>query len=97
VFGARRCSFPGAVRAFGAGAPVVRCRGVAGALSARASGGEAGGEAAGERACVLAISSAESDTGIALSGISSPKIHCAAKSLRPGNEIGSGFGGSRRR
>jgi hypothetical protein len=97
VFSARRCSFPGAVRAFGAGAPVVRCRGDAGALSARASGGEAGGGAACERACVLAINSAESDTGIAPSGSSSPKIHCAAKSLRPGNEIGSGFGGSRRR
>jgi hypothetical protein len=96
VFGARRCSCPGAVRAFGAGAPVVRCRGDAGALSARASGGEGGG-AAWERACVLAINSAESDTGIAPSGSSSPKIHCAAKSLRPGNEIGSGFGGSRRR
>lgn len=93
MFGARRCSFAGAVRAFGDAVPGVDCRAVAGVLSARAGGGEG---AAG-RAGALAIDAAESDSGIAFSGSSSPKIHCAAKSLRPSNEIGSGLGGSRRR
>jgi hypothetical protein len=93
VFGARRCSFAGAVRAFGDAAPGIGCRVVAGVRSARANGGEA----ASGRAGALTIDAAESDSGIAFSGSSSPKIHCAAKSLRPPNEIGSGFGGSRRR
>jgi hypothetical protein len=93
VFGARRCSVAGAVRCFGDAVPGVGCRAVAGALSAR----ESGGETASGRAGALAIDAAESDSGIAFSGSSSPKIHCAAKSLRPPNEIGSGLGGSRRR